>query len=135
MQIVHRINVNPTIKTGTTKDSVVSQIRNMFRLATITCSSRFGYGIATDDKVVAYILEKRRPVKTQSKRAVFAGDKGNIRKTKIKERGHWVGRAYTFDIKQLQMVGLKIQQKTRTFKIVDSKGNEMSIQDYKRIYG
>lgn len=135
MEIVHRIKVHPTTKTGTTKDDVVSQIRNMHRMTTYTSSSLFGSGIANDKTVIVYILEKKRPVKVQSKRAVYVGQKGNVRKTKIEERGHWVGRAFAFNIEQLQMVGLKVRQGTRTFKIIDKDGNKMSIQEYKKMYG
>lgn len=123
----------PSTKTGSTKMAVTDRIRSSLRFATTTFSSTFGNCIANDKKALAFILEKRRPVKTQSKRAVFAGKKGDIRKTKIEENGHWIAKVYTFDIAALEATGIKINQKARTFTLVDRNNNSMTLQEFKNM--
>lgn len=133
MQIVTRKEVRPSIKRARTKSSLLSIIRSGIRSGTFTISSQFGSGISNANIVRVYNLEKHRPLKKQSPRANYDGDKGKIRKTKIQEPGHWTARVYDFQRQDLENAGLKVLQGNRTFKIEDSKGNRLSLAEYKAL--
>ena len=68
--------------------------------------------------VIAYNLEKRRPVKKIMK-GIFSGKNGlPVNKTKILERGKWIAHVYEFPYDLLDSQKLKVVQGTRTFKLV-----------------
>ena len=71
--------------------------------------------------VIAYNLEKRRPVKKVMK-TTFQGKNGApVNKTKILERGKWIAHVYEFPYDLLESQKLKVDQGTRTFKLVPKK--------------
>lgn len=71
--------------------------------------------------VIAYNLEKRRPVKKILK-SIFSGKNGlPVNKTKILERGKWIAHVYEFPYELLEEQKLKVEQGRRTFKLVPKK--------------
>lgn len=134
MQIISRNVVKPTIYKATTKDGVISSIRNAWRDATYTSSTSFGYGLHSKriDKVRVYNLEKHRAKKVLAK-GKHTGRLGLVQNTKILEKGHWIAYTYDLDVKMLQSLGLKVEQKTRNFLFVDKKGNKYTVAEIQQI--
>lgn len=77
----------------------------------VTCTHGTGYVKHTnEDTIRVYNLEKHRKV---VHRTVVKGKKTS----KIVKRGHWVAFVYDFPVTALEVVGLRVVQGERTFKL------------------
>jgi hypothetical protein len=108
--------VKPRKMTGTSQQA----IKNKFSSSGITFSNH-GSNImiqGTGDRktVIAFNFEKRRPVKRQLKTS-YKGLKGNINKTKVEQRGEWIGFVYRFPVALLDALNLQVVQNSRNFEI------------------
>jgi hypothetical protein len=102
-----------------TKASIMNLVRNNGQFCSTFCNVGNGLTRLRDDSTIrVYNLEKRRPV------VKMVTDK-NLLKKGIKRQvvtpGHWVAHVYDFDTTLLKSSGLRVEQGTRTFKIVKAK--------------
>jgi hypothetical protein len=112
--------LSTVVKPSTMKASSKEAIMGKFR-SSGTRFCRYGSNIMVQgegdrETVVAFNFEKRRPVKRQLK-ASFNGDKGKVRKTKIEQRGEWIGYVYKFPVSLLNALNLQVVQNSRNFEI------------------
>ena len=98
-----------------------SSIRSKFRGSGGTRFCNYGSNIMVQgngdrETVVAFNFEKRRPKKRQLK-TTFDGLHGKVNKTKIEQRGEWIGHVYHFPVVLLKAMNIRIVQNSRNFEI------------------
>lgn len=112
------ISVKPKKITSTTKNGLYSKLSQYG----FTCFNKYSVGARVKDlrgkvTVTGLNFEKHRSKKSQISKT-FKGKKGlPIRKTTIHKGAHWVAYVYTFNEELLEMLNLKVNQDTRTFKL------------------
>ena len=121
------ISVSPAIVTSSTKDSLIQKITGNRH-----CSfGNSGNGLCSSfsNTIRVYNIEKHRAKKKYTGRK-HDGLNGKVRNTKILKHGHTIAYVYDFDINLLSLVGIKVKQYSRNFKLVDKNGKEYSVSNF-----
>lgn len=128
------IKVQPSIFEEQNLNLLRYKLRHSFSDLTFTISSSFGTGLHSERVGIVRVfnIEKHRPKKEYTGRK-HDGLKGKVRNTKIVKRGHSIAYVYDFKVDMLKMLGLKVKQGSRTFKIIDKQGKEYSVSEFSNL--
>jgi len=103
------LGIKPTVLTGNgTTNNAKERFRNSYRGMCLCCSSKFG---------VAYVDN----IRDGKEKYVFGYNIEVFKRGKHRHNKHYVVYRYTFPIEMFDLLNVKIEQGSRTFKIVPKK--------------